>query len=171
VLNSPVKNLLLLDVPWQFFPGQGNTGAINIGGGDPNADPSAMPVTGGQPDPTIAIPEGSPVSPTKRLSNNLYDVIHFTMAVDIEASAVPLFLKTLSTRRFISVLELDMDAVDSQVLKFDGYVYGDRPVVQLRLRCEALLMREWTIKYMPKGVRTMLGIPDATTPGLQRAGL
>ena len=63
-----------------------------------------------------------------------------------------------------------MDAVDSQMLKFDGYVYGDRPVVQLRLKCEALLMREWTHKYMPPAVRKMLGIPDAT-PGLQRAGL
>jgi len=91
VLGSPVKNLLLLDVPWAFFPGQGqgNPGGVTIGGGDPAADPSALPATGGRPDPTIAIPEGNPVSPTKRLSNNLYDVVHFTMAVDIEASAVP----------------------------------------------------------------------------------
>jgi len=176
VLNSPVKNLLVLDVPWQFFPGQGNSGGgINIGGGggafaDPNADPNAMSASGGRPDPTIAVPEGPGISPTKRISNNLYDVVHFDLAVDIEATAVPLFLKTLATRRFVSVLELDMDAVDSQALKFDGYVYGDRPVVQIRLKCEALLMREWTIKYMPPGVRKMLGIPDAASMA-PRAGL
>ena len=174
VLTSPVKNLLVLDVPWQFFPGQGSSSGINIGGGgafaDPNADPNAMSASGGRPDPTIAVPEGPGISATKRISNNLYDVVHFDLAVDIEATAVPLFLKTLATRRFVSVLELDMDAVDSQALKFDGYVYGDRPVVQIRLRCEALLMREWTIKYMPPGVRKMLGIPDAASMA-PRAGL
>jgi hypothetical protein len=48
-------------------------------------------------------------------------------------------------------------------------VYGDRPVVQLKLRCEALLLREWTRKYMPPAIKKALGIPDQQQ--LQRAGL
>jgi hypothetical protein len=169
ILTSPVKNLLLLNVPWAFFPNQPGAvgGGGNFAGGGSAEDPNAS--TGSLPDPTVTVPDGPAITPTRRISNNLYDVVHFDLVVDLEATAVPVFLKTLATNRFITVLEMDMDSVDSQLLKFDGYVYGDRPVVQLKLRCEALLLREWSRKYMPPAIKKSLGIPDQQQ--LQRAGL
>jgi hypothetical protein len=165
VTTSPVKNLLLLDIPDTFFPpvaaaaGGAGRGAVADDGA------AATPATGGLPDPTVAIADGAALSPTKRVSNNVYDVVHFRLVVDVEADKVPLFVKTLSTNRFISVTRLEMNPVDSALMQIRGYVYGDRPVVTLDLDCEAILMREWTIRLMPKGIRDMLGIPDPSTAG------
>jgi hypothetical protein len=162
VTTSPVKNLLYLNIPDTFFPPMTNLAAGGGGRGDP-AESGATSPTGGLPDPAIAIPDGAAQSPTRRISNNLFDVVQFRLIVDIEADKVPLFLKTLATNRFLSVIRLEMNPVDSQLKQIMGYVYGSKPVVTLDLDCEAVFMRQWTIKYMPKGrgsIREMLGIPD-----------
>jgi hypothetical protein len=163
VTTSPVKNLQVLSIPDNFFPPL-NVQAAPVRGADAAAAADAgTSATGGLPDAAIAIPDGSAQSPTKRISNNLFDVVQFRLVVDIEADKVPLFLKTLGTNRFLSVIRLEMNPVDSQMKQIMGYVYGPRPVVTLDLDCEAILMRQWTIKHMPKGrgsIREMLGIPD-----------
>jgi hypothetical protein len=85
------------------------------------------------------------------------------MTVDVEADQVPMFLKTLSTNRFITVTRLEMNPVDSQLKQILGYVYGNRPVVTLDIDCEVLFMRQWTVKLMPDYIKRALGIPtDAT---------
>jgi hypothetical protein len=162
VTTSPVKNLLYLSIPDSFFPAMTNQAVGASSRGD-SGDSGATSPTGGLPDPAIAIPDGAAQSPTKRISNNLFDVVQFRLMVDIEADKVPLFLKTLATNRFVSVIRLEMNPVDSQLKQITGYVYGSKPVVTLDLDCEAVFMRQWTIKYMPKGrgsVREMLGIPE-----------
>jgi hypothetical protein len=159
VLNSPIKNLVMLSVPdgaigGSIGPGSAGRGAV--------ADPDAPTLaTGGRPDATIALPDPGNASPTKRASNNLYDVVEFKLQLDMQSDKIPLFLKTLATNRFITVTRLEMEPVDSQVKQLEGYVYGEQPVVTLKLDCEALFMREWTIPLMPSAVRKALGIPDA----------
>jgi len=171
VTDAPVKNLLALTVPEDFFPpgvasmagGTGNPAAAGRAAVvDPNAggDGSTPSPTGGLPDPTQPLPDGSTQSPTKRVSNNLFDVVQFKMTVDIEADKVPLFLATLATNRFITVTRMEMNPVDSQLKQIQGYVYGPKPVVTLDLDCEELFMRQWTLKYMPASIRKALGIPD-----------
>jgi hypothetical protein len=163
VADSPVKNLVVLSIPDHFH------GVTTASGGGIDRGAAAGEegqATGGPPDPTIAVPEKPALSPTKRASNNLFDVLHFRLVVDVEADKVPLFIKTLATNRFISVLRLEMNPVDSQLKQIQGYVYGPRPVVTLDLDCEAVFMRQWTLKYMPRGknsVREQLGIPDDQT--------
>jgi hypothetical protein len=170
VTDSPVKNLIALTVPEDFFP----PGVASMAGGANNAlsgrtaiDPNASPdgttpsPTGGLPDPTQPLPDGSTQSPTKRVSNNLFDVVQFKMTLDIEADKVPLFLATLATNRFITVTRMEMNPVDSQLKQIQGYVYGPKPVVTLDLDCEELFMRQWTLKYMPVSIRKALQIPDA----------
>jgi hypothetical protein len=173
VTEAPVKHLVNLVIREDFFPPITGQGGMPVGppGGDPNAP--ATPATGGLPDPTVALPDGGPQTPTKRLSNNLYDVVQFSMTVDVEADQVPAFLKTLSTNRFITVTRLEMNPVDSQFKQIQGYVYGTKPVVTLDLDCEALFMREWTIKLMPDVIKRALGIPTgAVDPNAApRAGL
>jgi len=160
VMDSPLKNLIALNIPEDFFPPVGTAQA-------PAADDpaAATPATGGIPDATLPIPDASGVSPTRRTSNNLYDVVQFKMTVDIEADKIALFLKTLATNRFITVTRVEMNPVDSQLKQTQKYVYGPRPVVTLDLDCEALLMRQWTHKLMPVALRKALGIPDQPKPG------
>ena len=160
VMDSPVKNLISLTIPEDFFPPIGQAQAAT-----PDDQSGATSPTGGIPDPTLPIPDASGVSPTRRTSNNLYDVVQFKMTVDVEADKIPLFLKTLGTNRFITVTRLEMNPVDSQLKQTQKYVYGPRPVVTLDLDCEALLMRQWTYKLMPVALRKALGIPDQPKPG------
>jgi hypothetical protein len=173
VTDSPIKNLLALTIPEDFFPpgiaAMASQPAAAIGGAGRGADASmdttsTPPVTGGLPDATLALPDGSTQTPTKRISNNLYDVVQFKMTLDIESNKIPLFLKTLATNRFITVTRMEMNPVDSQLKQILGYVYGPRPVVTLDLDCEALFLRQWTLKWMPLSIRKALGVPE-TTPG------
>jgi hypothetical protein len=187
VTEAPVKHLVNLQIEEDFFPsiggGAGGTpgmpgvpGMPGMPGAAPGGDPSAggaaaTPAGGGMPDPTVALPDGSTQTPTKRVSNNLYDVVHFKMTVDVEADKVAAFLKTLSTNRFITVTRFEMNPVDSQLKQILGYLYGTKPVVTLDLDCEALLMRQWTIKLMPDQIKRALGIPadPAQQPGMPGA--
>ena len=172
VTDSPIKNLLALQIPEDFFPpGVAAMASAPVGGiaggrgADAPSDTAATPpVTGGLPDPTLPLPDGSAQTPTKRISNNLFDVVQFKMTLDIEADKIPLFLKTLATNRFITVTRMEMNPVDSQLKQILGYVYGPRPVVTLDLDCEALFLRQWTLKWMPLSIRKALGVPE-TTPG------
>jgi hypothetical protein len=167
VTDSPIKNLIALTIQEDFFPpgvaAQASAPAPVARGADASDTGIAPPTTGGVPDPTLAIPDGSAQSPTKRISNNLFDVVQFKMTLDIEADKIPLFLKTLATNRFITVTRMEMNPVDSQLKQIQGYVYGPRPVVTLDLDGEALFMRQWTIKHMPLSIRKALGIPETAT--------
>jgi hypothetical protein len=169
VSDSPVKNLLALNIPEDFFPPGVAALAMQaapIGGrgAETPVEGATPPVTGGLPDATLPLPDGSAQTPTKRISNNLFDVVQFKMTLDIEADKIPLFLKTLATNRFITVTRMEMNPVDSQLKQILGYVYGPRPVVTLDLDCEALFLRKWTLNYMPLSIRKALGVPD-TVPG------
>jgi hypothetical protein len=170
VTEAPVKHLVNLTIHDDFFPSIANGGAMAAA---PTAEGAAPAVAGALPDPTVAIPENplQNTTPTKRLSNNLYDVVQFSMTVDVEADQVPMFLKTLATNRFITVTRFEMNPVDSQLKQILGYVYGNRPVVTLDIDCEALFMRQWTVKLMPEYIKRALGIPtDATLqPGAPAA--
>jgi hypothetical protein len=171
VTDSPIKNLLALTIPEDFFPpgvaALASQPVAPVGGRGmeaPSDTGGTPPVTGGLPDPTLALPDGSTQTPTKRISNNLFDVVQFKMTLDIEADKIPLFLKTLATNRFITVTRMEMNPVDSQLKQILGYVYGPRAVVTLDLDCEALFLRQWTLKWMPLSIRKALGVPE-TTPG------
>jgi hypothetical protein len=96
-------------------------------------------------------------SPTGRVSNGLYDVVHFDVIMDVDAEMVPMVMSELSRERFITVRRIDnLMAVDSALEQVQGYFYGNRPVVRLTLACEALFLREWTKPLMPTGVKRIL---------------
>jgi len=155
VTDAPIKQIRVLRVPQNFFPPPGFTPI-------PGAD--GMPVdevaTGVEPDPTAVLPDGSSQSPTKRISNPLFDVIQFDLSIDIEADQVVIFLKRLATNKFITVLNMEIVNVDPQLMQLNRFVYGPRPVVTLTLKCEALFLRHWTIQWMPDTIRTLLKAPD-----------
>src|SRR4051812_43665113 len=72
VTDSPIKNLLALTIPEDFFPPgvaalASQPVGIGVGGRGVDAasdTPTTPPVTGGLPDPTLALPDGSAQTPT-----------------------------------------------------------------------------------------------------------
>ena len=62
---------------------------------------------------------------------------------------------------------MNWTSVDSAERLGEGLVYGDAPVANLQLECEALFMRSWTVPLMPPAVKQSLGITEQapTAPG------
>jgi hypothetical protein len=152
VVDAPVKHLISVQVPVTFVaqtPAQP---------GAPVADPM-----NGNPDSPI--PKVPTISMTGRVSNALYDVIHFDMIVDVEVAQMAQFVRTLGDKRLITVREMNVTSVDSAGELAKGYYYGTNPVAHLTLRCEALLMRKWTTPLMPPRVKQMLGVVEQPAAG------
>jgi hypothetical protein len=124
----------------------------------PNFTPTATPA------PAPADPHALQLnmSPTGHVSNTLYDVIPFSLKIIVDAQQVPAVLEALSKDRFITVLRMDLLTVDSGAAVLAGYLYGDKPVVQLNLSCEELFFRQQdTLPIMPDSIKTALGIVPA----------
>jgi len=137
------------------------------GQNQPAADPAAAAAAVVPADPT----PNKAASPTGRVNNQMYDVIHFDIEMVVEADQVPWVLDQLAKGRLMSVLQVNsVTAVDSAVAKSLGFFYGSRPMVSVRFRAEDLFMRKWSKDLMPPQIRKQLGVPDdqpaaAATPG------
>lgn len=168
ILASPVKHVLRIDVP------QGSAMYVTATDRVASAEPPP-PETPDQP-----LPQVFAKSPTGRVCSYLYDVVHFEVDVIVDAAAVQRFLQTLEHRRLVTVLEVNMQNVDEKLSKELNYDYGDKPVVRLALKAEALFMRDWTARRptvtvpgigpgyvppMPVEVMRFLGIPEPTPGG------
>lgn len=101
-------------------------------------------------------------SPTGRVSNQMYDVIHSSLTVIADPVHVSKFLRALEAGNFITVLEVDSQVVDGVEAKKLGYDYGGGPVVALNIQLEHLFLRQWTAHAagapMPREVQTKLGV-------------
>lgn len=155
ILTDPIKRIVHLDVPQE-----------------PSVYVLASPPTSADArNQTTAPPESDgnardySLSPTGRVCNSMYDVTHFQLVVDVDSRQIPLLLSELQRNKLITVTELDMVPVDSAARFDDGYIFGNAPIVELTLQCEALFMREWTILFMPEDIKALLHIaPPSATP-------
>ena len=137
VTETPVKHLYKLEVPPMF-------GAAGV---------AAAPVTGDPNAPNYAI------SPTGRVSNAMYDVVPFRLVVNIEVDKVPALLAALTRNRLISVRQVEsITPVDAAAEAAKGYMYGNKPIVQVAIGAEELLLRDWTVPFMPESVRKALNV-------------
>lgn len=172
VETAAVKRLVKLEIPKRYITSQGELPFANEGsqsGASPMFSMGAPGMPGGPGAgagmAVAALPEidGVPkefkMSPTGRVCNKLYDVTHFTVVVDTDAAKFRDFIANLEKNRFITVIRIDMAAVDRDKEYQRGFVYGAKPVVRLSLRCEAVFFRSWTKDLMPQNVRTLLNIP------------
>lgn len=157
IMDAPVKQLLKISIPdddKQYIT-LSNSGA-------PTSGESAVTLT----DDMIAGKAFS-VSETGRISNPVYDVIHFRVEMNVDARKVPEIVAQLQRGRLITVFTCDTNAVDARAAVEQGYVYGEAPVVNLKLMCEELFMRGWTVgkdptkdALMPVAVEQLLGIAN-----------
>ena len=140
VLDAPVKHLVSLRTPFAVdqyvLPGPAMGAAAATADGTPPVIPTDA---NGAPAVFIA-------SPTGRVSNDLYDVIHFELILRVDYRKIPQVLAELERDRLFTVLSTGVSAVDAAAEKLaNGYVYGDQPVAEITLTCEALFLRSWTV--------------------------
>ncbi len=147
VTVAPVKRLIKVDVQPTFVRSQ------------------QVPTSGDQDAP---VGKALSLSPTGRVSNPLYDVVHFTVSVDVDATKVEKFLHDFSKDRLIDVYNMNISNVDLADRLAAGFAYGDAPVVNLQMDCEALFLRHWLVAYMPPAVKQSLGIQEQA-PGAEPA--
>lgn len=155
IMDAPIKQLLKISIPdddKQYIT-LSNSGA-------PTTGDSAVTLT----DDMIA-GKAFNLSETGRISNPKYDVIHFRVEMNVDARKVPEIVAQLQRGRLITVFTCDTNAVDARAAVDQGYVYGEAPVVNLKLMCEELFMRGWTVgndptkdALMPVAVEQLLNI-------------
>lgn len=156
VAQSPIKHLLAVNVIERFI------GIDPSGSVDPN-NPAPAPSS----DPNQPIAPNYNVSPSGRASNGLYDVIHLRASMVVEADKLPMVLDQIGRGRLLSVIAVErVEPIDPAVALNAGYFYGDKPVVRVDMLLEALLLRQWTVQYMPERVKQMLGIQPPAAPGM-----
>jgi hypothetical protein len=155
VRQSVVKHFIKIDVVDEPFK------PMMPGSFSPEQMPQAP-----NADPAQALTPNYDRSPTGRASNGIYDVVPFDLQIVVDATQIPRVMLELSRGRFITVTNVSMVTVDSALKRSEGYYYGDNPVVQLNLRCEALFLRKWTEQYMPMSIKQAVGLaPPPAQPG------
>ncbi|HEX8521594.1 MAG TPA: hypothetical protein VF669_05000 [Tepidisphaeraceae bacterium] len=139
VLAAPVKRLLKVQVQPVFVRSE------------------TIPASG---DADAVIAKAPTVSATGRVSNPLFDVVHFTLNMDMDGTKVDKFLHDLSRNRLMNALNANVSTVDPAERLAQGFAYGNAPIVNVQLECEALFMRQWSVAFMPPAIKQSLGIQD-----------
>jgi hypothetical protein len=143
--------------------GVGTDTGAQMPGTDASGQPAATPTM----DPNVDLTKNKNVllSPTGRQSNGIYDVVHFEVELDVDATKVPQVLQGLGSNHYISVMQVEnIETVDSALARAVGYYFGDKPVVHVKVKCEELFFRSWLQNYVPTRLKTQLGYP-AQQPG------
>ncbi len=97
-------------------------------------------------------------------AGNFYDVRKATVRVVADAERLPVFFDALAATNFITVLDVDMTAVDTATDLKGGYYYGTRPVVEATIEVETIWLRSWRVPMMPAGVKNFLHVPEPPPP-------
>ena len=158
VLDAPIKRIVKLDIPTSLVPAPpgGGGGFAGANGMTGMTGPAEVPV-----DPTAPI---TPVNtyPSGRSSNAMYEVVRFTARLHVDATQLPQTLIDLQRGRFLNVTNVQsLTPVDSLEQLAAGFVYGDGPVVEVVLECEALFLRQWLVPLMPAPVKAAIAAAAA----------
>lgn len=92
-------------------------------------------------------------------SNTVYDVRRVRMTALVDSARVPVFLRSLGRTNFMSVLDMDVEAIDPWEAIQEGFSYGPQHVVRVEFLIETAWLRAWTVPLMPERVRSALGVP------------
>ncbi len=116
---------------------------------------------------------------TKRVGDDLIDVVHLEIAAIIESTAVNDFINALQTGRLrpdqdpvqqsqITVLQMTLDPIDPEAEKNAGYYYGPGSLVTLRMICEYTLFKSGYSDIMPADVKALFEPVQAGGPGMMK---
>lgn len=159
VSQAPLKRLLSIDLqaaPYLGGPSAGRPGedASTGGGAAPPGDASAE------------IPKDFSRSFSGRpVSSAIYDVREARIAVVADGNRLPAVINAINATNFMTVVDLDVTAIDPARDLQAGFAYGNDYIVQATMRIETVWLRSWMKPLMPEKVRQFLGIPpDAPAP-------
>jgi hypothetical protein len=161
VADSPVKQLIRIDVSPDMdiyvlpaaTPAAGSPAAPS-----PLGQPAASPVAANSA--TDPLPKDFTVSPTGHVCNGVFDVVQFTVSMNVRAADVNKVIQGLERNRLLTVYQSDIQTVNSVEVQQDGYFFGPDPVVTLTVKCEELFMRNWTRPLMPQPVKQFLNVQE-----------
>jgi hypothetical protein len=163
--DSMVKHLVALRVP--FGPQQyvlATQAGVPMG---PDGAPPVLPTDGN------GVAQMFTVSPTGRVSNDVYDVMHFEVVLRVDFRKIPQVIAELERNRLVTVLSTAVSGVDAAAAYRDvGYVYGNDPIAEVTFACETLFLRSWTVDkdnqykgaLMPQPIRIMVGAEQGAAP-------
>lgn len=97
-------------------------------------------------------------SMTGRRSNAMYDVRHVNLSLVLDSRKIPVFFEHLHRVNFMTVLKMEVTAVDEYEALREGYVYGSGDAVRADMLIETIWLRDWTAAYMPELARNSLDI-------------
>ncbi|MBL9001703.1 MAG: hypothetical protein JNK25_11265 [Phycisphaerae bacterium] len=132
------------------------------GSADPMGDMNATQATPPASDVPGLVPRDWTVSITGRGMgswNTMYDVRRVTLTVIVSSARINEFLDAIARTNFMSVTDLDLQAVDIWNDLREGYYYGPEHVVRATIGIETVWLRGWTSAYMPPDVAGLLGAP------------
>jgi len=149
---SVVKRLLSLNVE----PGYVGLSSAGIAEGDSQPSNPASLI----PSPTQPQPENFVVSPTGRATNGVYLVRHAVLDAHVAFNKLPLLIAAIDATNFMTVVDVDLENVDTYAALEERYFYGSDDVVAASIRIETLWFREWLAPLMPEAIRQRLAQPD-----------
>lgn len=122
------------------------------------------------------VPTDKHVSVTGRMSspqNPLYDVRTARLEVIVSATRVKQLIDALSRTNLMTVIGVNLSAVDVMADLERGYYYGDENVVRAEITVETIWLRSWTEPLFPSGIRQNLGLslPEGEKPDEAPAAL
>ncbi len=172
VIQAPVKRVVNMSVyplpersapPAAAPPSRGRGRGRAARNDDP---PAAAGAAGPNFDQIVAKPVETDyaVSLTGRKTNDLYDVRHVWLELIVDAERLPEVIDALAQYNFMTVLDVDMAPADPFDQIAGGYTYGSGPIMKVDMMIETLWLREWMTPLMPRGIRTLLGIPTPPPP-------
>lgn len=150
VLGSPIKRLLKVQVTHKFAPALPAPGT-------PAGEAPVLPSN-----PQTKITPDYTAGPFGHASNEFYDPVKFDITMIVEARAVTPILTSLTSNRYFIFRNVQVEAVDASIDAAQGFLYGNAPVVQLRIRGSYLFLREVLKNYMPEDIIRGLTLPPGT---------
>ncbi|MHC4757840.1 MAG: hypothetical protein ACYTE8_04220 [Planctomycetota bacterium] len=115
------------------------------------------------------------ISYTGKFSNNEIDVIHFNISVILEANSIPRFIQELCKAKqhtfrgfsgtdeeksfkhnLITILETQINPVDTKAPEHELYFYGGNAIVKLDLICEYIFIKAGYDEIVPEVVKSEL---------------
>ena len=176
--DRPVKRLVSIEtVPWPLEaetageaeagrdgrgPGGrgGARGADRVGGGGGSAGSLAQEI---RPDLEASI-TGRAGWPYR--ANPLYDARYATVTAIVDGTGLERFLAALEAQNFMTVVDLDLNAIDPFDALAEGYAYGGGSLLRAEMVIETLWLREWIGELAPDEVRAAMGLgPRETESG------
>lgn len=169
VSDAPVKRLIALSVrdevaPKAASPGGEAAAAPTEGAPAEGAPPAAAEAAAFPPiDLKTPVTYDFAKTITGRVSNSLYDVRLATLRVVVATERIPEVLDAIARQNLMTVVNLDVRPADAFEAADEGFIFGPRPVSELRLTIESLWMRPWIARLMPAELQKQKGTDGRTT--------